>query len=758
MNISRFFFQRKFYDKFSYRFHRFIYRFIHRKFDIEIPDPQSFESLKSENVTDKKQVTIYISGIHSKIEQFLINGFMIENGIAAPTLSFGPKTLFFRPLSEVMRLIFSHFGDSEFRDCFIQSLYIPVDSPEELVLNKYFIEVFRKINHCEVRFVPIITLWNKNLDQKEKIPNWLNQLTGPYHFWSTPWELVMFLLKRRKLSLRIEVASTSKIEGSIEDFAKRLCKTMDNSKRNVTGASLRNWRDLKNDTLLELDFEGEYHKKLALNTMNAMAAQYTPVYAETISAWLGKLMKTRFSRFDYSQDEILELRKLWSVQDSNIIFVPTHKSYFDYLILNWVLYFEKVTVPLVVAGDNLNFFPLGSILRRMGAFFIRRSFHDDLFYKNLLQNYIGHIIDAGYSVEFFIEGGRSRSGMVRSPRTGMLGMFSEIARSSSRRLYVVPVSITYEKLQEIEDYKKEKTQGKSPESDHFWKKVLALFKVSYGPVYIRFSQPILLTGKFTVETAFKIAETQEKSSVVSFASIFAAVMLGLKELSPGELVERMEECVKIITTLPYIHTAYALNNLDVNCSKLSESLRKQGVLEISQKPDGRETILRLTHKSKPVMQFYKNSAAFTFAPFFCELFRDTEFFGFVTEFLESTIMGYYSSLNSEYSIDRSAFPDWFVALLREFFADNLKLFRAVLKNLASSELLPRKHRADLVKSLNSLVVSDFPLVTDEEIYEIIFFLEKKEIITGELSELNAELAEKYSGTVDALFNFLQKIS
>ena len=751
MGNGRFFYSRNFVTSFAHGLHKRIYHYFFRKFDVEIPDPNGFEALKNRDENGKKRLVIYISGRNSKIEQFLLNGFMIENGITPPTHSFGPKTRFFRPLGELWKMFISIFTPSIIKERFIESLYIPVDSPEELSIDPVFAEVYRKLRHQEATLIPVITLWDKNLDKKNRW-EWINQLIGRYNFWSTSWELLMFMLKRRKLTLRIGISSSAKLEDSEEVFVRRLCDLMNTSKRNVVGAALKNWLDLKNETLFKMELNTDDEKRSAIKTMHSMASEYSPLYAEILSYFLGKILNARFSRFTYSSDEINELRKVCAQNASNTVFVPTHKSYFDYLILNYILYKEKVTVPLVAAGDNLDFFPLSPVLRRMGAFFIRRKIQNDEFYKKILTTYLEQIVTAGYNIEFFIEGGRSRSGMVRSPRTGMLKMLAEITKATNRKLYIVPVSITYEKLKEIEDYSREKQGIKQPESEHFLKKVFTLFRANYGPVYVRFSQPIYLNTKFTDETAMKIAEVQEKSLVISFSAILSSVLLSFETLTTKDLVERMEKTVEIIRSLPGIETAYALNNLDVNCSKLVGILLKKGDLILKDKKITENQELTVAKESIPEFSFYKNSAAFAFAPFFCELFRDTELYPFVSEVLENTIMGYYESINSENQIDVSALPDWFETMLRRFFADKFAILGTILELLEHGNILKeeKSRHSEIVKKLLPKVSGKIPSATADEIYEMLFFLEKKGVLKENLTIFDKELSQELADRIKAL--------
>lgn len=751
MDTNRYFYKRNFSASFSSKLHKLVYEFFAGKMDPEIAD---FESLK-ETASEKKRVTIYISGRKSKIEQFLLNGFMVKNGIEPPTHSFGPRTLFFRPCFEIRTIILSLFKKSAVKNRFIESLYVPVDSPEELALSPVFGEVYRKIKHKEAKIVPVITLWDKNLDKRGG-QSWIDQFIGKYNFWSTFWELLMLVVKRRKLTLRIDVPTLCKLEQSEENFIKRLYQRMNTAKRNVVGAVLKNWLDLKNDALFAMNLEQAEEKKEALKRIDSLATAYSPLYAEVISSILGKLLNARFSRFDYCVNEINELRKLCAISDANTIFVPTHKSYFDYLLLNYLLYKEKVTVPLAAAGDNLDFFPLSIVLRKMGIFFIRRRIKDDPFYQKMVAAYLKQIVVAGYNMEFFIEGGRSRSGMVRSPRTGMLEMLAEITRSSNRNLYIVPVSISYEKLKEIEDYQKEQTGVKAPESEHFLQKVFALFKANYGPVYIRFSQPIYLKSKFTEETAFKIAELQERSSVVTFSSLFSALFFCFEKLEIKELLERMEFCVETLKRLPYIQVASALKNLDVNCSKMTGVWVKKGILEVVL-PEKKS--FKLVKEAIYKISFYKNSIAFALAPFFCEILKNSKHFQLVSQFLETIIMGYYQSLNREYEIEGDSLPEWFKIMLYNFFADKFLLLRKTISLLIENKEKigdSCKTHTALVEFLNPFLILEIAAATKDEIFEAIFFLEKRGILSENLSKLDEPSAADLLGQLAEIIEVLKQ--
>ncbi|MEN8161271.1 MAG: 1-acyl-sn-glycerol-3-phosphate acyltransferase, partial [Myxococcota bacterium] len=131
-----------------------------------------------------------------------------------------------------------------------------------------------------------------------------------------------------------------------------------------------------------------------------------------------------------------------------VVLVPSHRSYFDFVLLSWLFYQNHLVPPHIAARDNMAFGPFGFVFRRAGAFFLRRAFDDEL-YKAVFRSYIAYLVREGFTQEFFIEGGRSRTGKSLVPRMGMLSWNVQGFIDSGRRdLLFVPVAITYERLVE----------------------------------------------------------------------------------------------------------------------------------------------------------------------------------------------------------------------------------------------------------------------------------------------------------------------
>lgn len=178
----------------------------------------------------------------------------------------------------------------------------------------------------------------------------------------------------------------------------------------------------------------------------------------------------------------------------SVVFLPSHKSHMDYIMLSNVLHEAHIQLPLIAAGDNLAFFPMGAIFRRGGAFFIRRSFKGDQLYAAVVDAYLRRLVRDGHSIEVFIEGGRSRTGKLLPPKMGLLGMICDAALSLSHKpVTFFPVSIGYERLLEEQSYQRELSGGDKRKEDARsllrGTKVLGGF---YGRVNVQFGEPLTL--------------------------------------------------------------------------------------------------------------------------------------------------------------------------------------------------------------------------------------------------------------------------
>lgn len=226
-----------------------------------------------------------------------------------------------------------------------------------------------------------------------------------------------------------------------------------------------------------------YADEIAADYSDSMIRAY-----EVVLSWLWNKL--------YDGVNLHHLDRLTRVAKENeIIYVPCHRSHIDYLLLSYMLYRNNLVPPHIAAGINLNLPVLGSILRGGGAFFLRRSFKGNRLYAAVFNEYVSTVFERGFSMEYFIEGGRSRTGRLLGARPGMLAMTLRSFLNSQRRSFVfVPVYFGYERIIEGRTYVSElygKAKKKESLLDIF--RTLRKIKGSFGKVHVNFGEPISLT-------------------------------------------------------------------------------------------------------------------------------------------------------------------------------------------------------------------------------------------------------------------------
>ncbi|PHH60936.1 hypothetical protein CDD81_1047 [Ophiocordyceps australis] len=211
-----------------------------------------------------------------------------------------------------------------------------------------------------------------------------------------------------------------------------------------------------------------------------------------------------------SSEEVLRLRKVADIaakKKHSIVFLPSHRSHVDYVSLQLICYRLGLTLPVVVAGDNLNFPLVGSFLQHAGAMWIRRSFGDDALYTTLVQSYIDTLLHEGYNFECFIEGGRSRTGKLLPPKFGILSfILDSILSGRVEDAIICPVSTQYDKVIETEGYVTELLgmPKKKENLADFLSGGSSVLSLQLGRVDVRFHEPWSLR-KFIDEQLSRVA-------------------------------------------------------------------------------------------------------------------------------------------------------------------------------------------------------------------------------------------------------------
>lgn len=304
-----------------------------------------------------------------------------------------------------------------------------------------------------------------------------------------------------------------------------------------------------------------------------------------------------------------------------IVFVPNHRSHLDYLLLSYVTYCNRFPMPHVVGGINLSFWPFGWIARKSGCFFIRRSFEGNRLYAACVRFYIQEQLWQNNPMEFFIEGGRSRTGKLLPPKMGILSSLVDgFFQGAAEDILFVPTSFTYDSVLEEKSYLAEQAGGvKKDESIWDLLKIHRHLKKRQGKVYIRFGEPISLQDSLGESTqAEQRKKVQELAGQLTYGINKAALVTPMA-LSSLTLLAHQHRAISWDDFLK--QSQLYLDYLKYKGSPLSEPLRKfektafreslrqlraKGLLE--QHEDDGEILYRIVDHRRGNLDYYKNTS------------------------------------------------------------------------------------------------------------------------------------------------------
>jgi glycerol-3-phosphate O-acyltransferase len=308
---------------------------------------------------------------------------------------------------------------------------------------------------------------------------------------------------------------------------------------------------------------------------NEIAANYSPVFITFMSLALRTLWNRLFDGIEFQHVDTLQ-----QVAEGNeIVYVPCHRSHMDYLLLSYAIYERGYAVPHIAAGLNLNLPIVGRFLRKGGAFFIRRSFRGNALYTIVFMKYLAAMMARGHSIEYFIEGGRSRTGRLRPPMTGMLSMtVRSYLREPRRPVVFVPVYFGYERIVEGQTYIGELSGApKEKESIFGLLRSVGRLRQRFGNVHVNFGEPIHLdalvdsyapdwrdrvfddqnrppwVGALVDQLALKIMQNINAAATVSPINLLALVLLATPRQSmlESDLLRQLDTMQAVLAAIPY---------------------------------------------------------------------------------------------------------------------------------------------------------------------------------------------------------------
>ena len=375
---------------------------------------------------------------------------------------------------------------------------------------------FRDTRKADISLVPVSVFWSRAPNKERSMIRVL--LSEDWTVTSRFRRFVTILFNRRDITVQFgapialrEIAEPQISDGRLMRRIARLVRVQFKRQRTaLLGPDLSHRRTLIEQIVASRNVRAAIvaeaaKTKTSETRVTDRARRYTRAMASDMSYITIRILQrvlTWFWSRIYDGIEPRGIERIKLLADSaTLVYVPCHRSHVDYLVLSYLLYGQGLMIPHVAAGDNLDMPLLGPVLRRGGAFFMRRRFGEDRLYSTVFAEYLYQLFRRGSPSEYFIEGGRSRTGRLLPPRTGLLNMtITTHLRGIPKPIAFVPVNIGYEKLIEATSYLDELRGGsKQRESILDVLRSLRLIRQVFGRVSVSFGTPLML-GEFLAST------------------------------------------------------------------------------------------------------------------------------------------------------------------------------------------------------------------------------------------------------------------
>lgn len=652
-------------------------------------------------------IIVYAVKYKSYFEYLFYHTRYKQNDVRPPEIGFDYEILSLQPVSRILRMIYAH------ADYFCQHFALPDPYKSgyirdellrgragllSLVEKKGFYRRFVKAYTDPMRY--LIEMQNQtdrpvyiipqlmffSTKPHRAVPSLIDMLFGTQEKPGSIRRLVTLLNNPGKvfveisepLSLKDFLAPEEHRNLSIGRLSlmlrRRLLVQMNRHRQSITGPLLKSKEELKeniltNDRLREFMEHYATKRNLPLwkvhkeadGYLDEIAAKYSPSMIKLFAGavkWMTRLM------FDgvTINTEVLDQMKNMS-QKGALVLIPCHKSHIDYLILSYILYQNNMPCPHVAAGRNLSFWPMGPLFRSGGAFFIRRTFRGAVLYSKVFGEYVHKLLEEGFNIEFFIEGGRSRTGKLLQPKLGFLSILLNAYRDNAcDDMIFVPVHIGYDRVPEESSYLHELGGGeKKPESFLQLLRAGKVLKKRYGRIYIQFDEPISMNdllsdygeknGDFGENRmasmsakeqnvlcrnlGYRIVNAIDRVTVVSPHAIVAGAILNCSRprFSYNYLMADIETyinylhsrkatladtlLVDYIRAVDYVFDLYIQQKFIERISPTDKSKRgKTGMKTDGNRPvpENVETLYRANVSRRPLLEYYKNNGITFFVP------------------------------------------------------------------------------------------------------------------------------------------------
>ena len=405
---------------------------------------------------------------------------------------------------------------------------------------------------------------------------------------------------------------------------------MDRSERTLSGSGYKTAEDVADDLVASQRFRdaaAALAASLGRDVDDVMAdarrcfgemATVQNRFARDVWAQLARFMWGRAYELDVDESELEKIRELGRRQA--LVFLPSHKSNLDSFVMTSTLYEHGYPPNHVMGGNNMAFWPMGALGRRVGVVFIRRSFGGDEVYKLALRRYLAYLASKRLNLEWYIEGGRSRTGKLLPPRMGLLNYLARgVEEMDVPEVYLVPVSIVYERLHEVMQMTAESRGAKKqPEGLKWMLSYIHAQRGRLGRIQVHFAEPVPLRSALEAaaedepsvalsKVAFEVCTRINRATPVTSTSLVTLALLGADGWAVTvdqaiALVEPLEDYVAK-RRLPGVESIGEVGT-PAGMRRVLRSLADSGVVD--EFDDGAEAVFRISPERELAAAFYRN--------------------------------------------------------------------------------------------------------------------------------------------------------
>lgn len=686
-------------------------------------------------------IVVYATKFNSYFEYLLYYSRYQQENLRYPQIGFDYQVYFWQPLSRIMKMMLAHIDyfirnrkfPSPYKSGYIaQTLLEGKAGMLSLVSRKgfyrrfikaktdpiqYLIELQKTTEH-PVYIIPQLMFFSKN--PHRSIPTLADILFGPE---DNPGRIRrLFALFKNPGKVFFEVSEPVNLKTYLQDESVRnqtveyqslvlrrnLLVQLNRHRQTITGPILKTRQELKESILTSRRFQQFMEKyatsrdipihevrKKADGYIEEIAAGYNPAYIKIFSVLVGWIIRTMFDGVTVNNNALNKVKRL--ALKGPLILIPCHKSHIDYLILSYLLYHNNMPVPLVAAGKNLSFWPMGPIFRSGGAFFIRRTFRGAVLYSKVFAEYIFKLLEEGYNIEQFIEGGRSRTGKLLMPKLGLLSILLNAYKSGAcADMIIVPIFIGYDRVLEEQSYLQELEGGKKePETLKGVLKARKFLKKRYGKIYIQFDNPISMNELITKfgtplpemkpkeqnilcrNLGYRIINAINRSAVVTAYGLAASAILncGRDRFSYSQIISIVETYLNYLATQEAkLADTLLLDHVRAIEHALDAFVQSKFIEPVSKEKDITHPKRRylINASRRPFLEYYKNSCIAFFIPaaFTAQAILEKDAFQFSASDLHANYRFLQNFFKFEFAYDIDKAPEFYVRKSIKAFIDD----------------------------------------------------------------------------------------